>query len=249
MTMTDPKTIDEWLTKNTHTTMAEAAAKLHYGPNEQAIAAGDWEKIKNSDPSYYAAIQTNLHQADSRGVERFAQEIVGNWIIEDIMLKLINEGKVVQVKCRLNGADKFRRLLSAKCVTEDPDYEVEIGGRVIRVELITDYSGWWKRHEVISLRDRKFNNLSKMNALVLCVDMSDRTFSVFDPANCSAAITTSPEWGNKVCMNVDCSGFGWMPLGPNAMCRALKDGMDAKYGPDTSFVYTPEYMAQERTRD
>jgi hypothetical protein len=218
--MTKADAIDEWLKKNCNKSVADAAKYFGYGVEEQLIASKDWEAIKNDHKLYYMAIVTNGHQADNRTPEEFAEMLIANWVIEDIMAKMMRKGGL---EVNLSGADKNRHILTDRFVTEQPDFEVVTDkGYRSYVELVTDYGLYWKRNGYATFRDKKYNSCRNSNSLILAISMTDLTFTIIDPNNADAESTFSQEWGGKPCTNVRLDGYRWYPLSSHNLSEIIK---------------------------
>lgn len=119
------------------------------------------------------------HKRDSRSAEEYGRELLVNWLLEDVIVSILENDSTITVN--RSGEDANREFLEN--TTADPDLEVSIGAEEYLVEIIVDYTGFWKRSGNIDLRDNKYNHLQKStNGLVMGIDFDDNTVFIDKPS-------------------------------------------------------------------
>ena len=137
------------------------------------VLKGDEEQLKAKFPDIYRNIISCAYAADKRTPMQYAKDLVMAWLFEAyVMENLKNQGLHVY----RNGGDKDLTILSQKRVNTDSDLLAE--GR--RVELISNYTSYWKRNGCFELRDSKLSHLQREKALVIGVSTNYDNYLLID---------------------------------------------------------------------
>ena len=119
-------------------------------------------ELRSKHKDVYDNIMSCVYAADERRPMEYAKDLIIAWIFEAyVMENLKKQG----LRVYRNGGDKDLSILSQKKVSTDSDFLVE--GR--RVELISNYTDYWKRNNCFELRDSKLQHLKDRKSLVLGV--------------------------------------------------------------------------------
>lgn len=62
----------------------------------------------------------------------------------------------------MHGVDRTRRILASSQTSTVSDFLITRDGVEIKLELMNDYTGYWRRYNVLHLRDFKFNQLKNL---------------------------------------------------------------------------------------
>ena len=115
------------------------AIELNYSESNKVILSGDDIKLKNNYPVVYENLKSCGHNRDSRTIMQYGQDLVASWIFEDDLLKkLITLGLSIEGA----GADRERQILTNSRVSSSSDFLISLNGREVKLELMTDYSGY-----------------------------------------------------------------------------------------------------------
>ena len=107
------------------------------------------------------------HHKDSRSSLYYAIDLIFGWLAEDVIyLALLNK----DIELKFNGSDARREILSASNVSATSDYTISIENRIIELELMIDWNGYWSRKDVCDVRSSKIDRLSKNRGIFLGVD-------------------------------------------------------------------------------
>tara|TARA_B000000565_G_scaffold124849_1_gene94232 strand:- start:2181 stop:2894 length:714 start_codon:yes stop_codon:yes gene_type:complete len=113
----------------------------------------------------YLDSKTNLsHFKDKRSNIEYAIDLVLGWLSEDIIISYLREKNI---KCDLNGRDKYREFLSPKYISAQPDIQIKTNERYRTLEIMNDWNDYWIRSDKLDLRDNKFLKLSNEKSLLL----------------------------------------------------------------------------------
>lgn len=125
---------------------------------------------------------TSKNNRDIRTVKQFARNIIINWIVEDLLLMKLNKNNVYEFK--LNGTDKNRKFNKNVSTKSDFSFyknDVKIGN----VELVTQYSNFFKNNRYIDLRYNKLSNMlnNNKNEFIMILDLFDKSCHVVNINN------------------------------------------------------------------
>jgi len=152
------------------------AKEYNYSNSNIYILENNFKKLQIEYPNIWEALQTCKHQRDKRTVEEYAKDLVSSWVYEDTLLSYLKDSFEID----LFGADKERKILSNSKVSNDSDFCIEKSGKLVSVELVNSYTNYWKSHQRIDLRDNKFEKLQSKKAILLCIDIYNKEFYLFD---------------------------------------------------------------------
>ena len=159
------------------------------------------------------------HKKDSRSAIQYAEELLRGWVIEDVLrTELASQGLPVE----LSGEDKEREFLEE--TTADADLVLQNDGNTTHIEVVSDYTGFWKRTGNADLRDNKFNQIkSHDETLLLGIDFDSNTVFVVDPETVPSDYMQSHPYWNKPAYRLDVSAtpFVELPELPNQISELL----------------------------
>lgn len=134
------------------------------------------------------------HHRDSRSAYEYGQELITNWLFEDIIALILCQDSELQIT--KTGKDSNRTFLSNP--TADPDLTVTFQNTDYEIELVADYSGFWSRNGVIDLRDAKFDKiLNTENSMLMGVDFESSETLIGIPEQMEVSYTESHPFWNK----------------------------------------------------
>ena len=137
------------------------------------ILNDDEQGLKTNYSEIYKNILSCGYAADKRSPMEYAKDLVIAWLFEAyVMENLMRCGLDV----RRNGGDKDLLILNQNKVNTNSDFI--INGR--KVELISNYTSYWKRNGCFELRDGKLNHLSRSNSLVIGVSTNYDKYLLID---------------------------------------------------------------------
>lgn len=210
--------IRSWIASHGSLSPAEVAKDLGYDEKNILIIDGRWNLLKQKYPEYWEAILSNQHQADRRAPEKWAETMTYNWLLEDIMMRLLNNAGV---KCRRSGIDKDRSILNSTNVSGTPDFIIsDFNGHHRYMEMNFNSNDYWKSTGNMDLRDNKYRNLVNSNSLLFSICLSDSTFVILDPSYMPAKENFLQNFG-KFGTTLDLRGTRWQRL----LSKNLKDAI------------------------
>lgn len=157
--------------------LVSLAQSLNYSDSNILILKGEEKKLQVEYPGVYRNIISCKHNRDSRTPLEYAQDLVASWLFEDY---LIDQLKKAGLQISHAGADKKREILSARNVSANSDSEVTYKGKTRLLEIMTDYSGFWKRNGLIHLRDSKYEKLERTKSLFIGFSTVDSKYALYD---------------------------------------------------------------------
>lgn len=135
------------------------------------------------------------HKMDSRTPTEYGAELFRGWIVEDILVDLINTDSS-SVEASVNGEDSERELLED--TSPDADLSVVYNGDSRPVEVVTDYTEYWTRNGEMDFRDWKIQSIKDEDGLILAVDVTKQEVFIIDPQTISAEyIDSHKPYGGK----------------------------------------------------
>lgn len=159
--------------------IVEIAKKYKYAEENILILQNDITKLKEKFPVTYKVIEECEHRRDSRTAISFFQDLICSWLFEDIvLLNLKKEGLDIS----LDGCSA-RKIMPDKDITAESDFILQYNGLSYHIELVQDYTGFWKREKLCDLRDNKINKIKEQNSILLGIDMINKKFFIYSNAN------------------------------------------------------------------
>lgn len=110
---------------------------------------------------YFIELKNN-YSMDKRNEIKYISELVRGWVLEDLIIHYSKNLK-------LNGKDKKRKILNK--TSSKPDF-INTKNNT-KIDLYTDYTGYWKNKERLEIKKTKYNEL-KNNGLLLCLDLKNK---------------------------------------------------------------------------
>jgi len=158
----------------------EMAQKLGYPASTVLALQRDLEAIKVIDEEQYNRILSCKYLADKRTLIDYARDIVASWVFEDYIFETLKNNTF---SIELAGADKLRKFLSSSKTSAQSDFLIKYNGVSIKLELMSDYTGYWHKQKRIDLRDAKYNKLIKEQSLFLGLCVLSGEFTLIDFRN------------------------------------------------------------------
>ena len=122
------------------------------------------------------------------------------------------------------GADKNREILPNVKVSSSSDCEVTYKGRTRGLEIMNDYTGWWKKTHHIDLRDQKYSKIVRTESLFLGVSNSDNTYVLIEKMSTfpSKFIAAHAPYGFKPAYQLTITDKDLKPLDFSAIANQIK---------------------------
>lgn len=114
------------------------------------------------------------HLKDRRSNEEYALDLILGWAVEDAMRDIFNE--TLHLNTSLNSADKNREFLTSPEASSD--FIIYHNDQEHYVEIISDYTGFWRNTSRVHLRDKKFLNLKAEDGILLGIDYRNSSFLI-----------------------------------------------------------------------
>lgn len=157
--------------------LVKVAQRLGYAQDNLLILQGDIQSLQNLFPETYRNIMSCRHHRDNRTPLEYAQDLVASWLVEDSFLNVLNSNGL---QATLDGADRNRRILANVRTSASSDFTVSYNGNSRKLELMTDYTGYWSRTGLLDLRDSKYQSLTTEQSLFLAVSTTSKEFALYD---------------------------------------------------------------------
>ena len=164
-------------------------------------------RIVGLDPTWDEAHDNKLakllpgtaHHRDARSLKEYAESLVRNWLVEDLIYYML---KGYKLNVKKEGSDSKRQLLEGKAVSGAPDLKVE-DKKNLWIEVIASYTPYWEKQGVYDLRDKKLIGLKNKSkddpTVVLGVSLHNKQFFM-QSIDSSLETLDETEWekfGNK----------------------------------------------------
>jgi hypothetical protein len=156
------------------------AKELNFSESNICILQDNEENIKKTFPEVYKNILSCSHHRDARTPIQYARDLVASWLFEDYIMQVLNKSGINII---LSGSDRNREILPNKRVTTESDYLIQFGTNKIHLELMSNYTNFWKKTNKLHLRDAKYKKMSESGAVMLCVSPIDKYFFIIDFRN------------------------------------------------------------------
>lgn len=190
----------------------DIAQKYQYSEPNLLLLSGQDEELRKAFPDVYENIQTCDHNADTRSPMDYARDLVASWVVEDWFLRLLTDAGC---EASAAGTDRNRNILPGGEVSSASDFRVLYQGRELCVELLCDYTGFWRRHGKIDLRDDKYQHLRRERALVFGADALWQRAILLDMGEEIPGIIqveSYKPYGGKPAVRVPCGEEEFFPL-------------------------------------
>ena len=137
-----------------------------------------FNKLQNKNEDYIIKKCASLkHHMDRRSPLDYGLDLLYGWIIEDIIEKLLfNNGFDVFI----SSADADREFLPSKLIKANSDFHISKKGVEREVEILVDWKETWSKYNHLDLRDNKYLNLKKNNAILFGVAPQSNNFLIID---------------------------------------------------------------------
>ena len=168
------------LTKFFNESLVDIAKQLNYSNSNIIILEGKEIELKNNYPDVYKNILTCVHNRDNRTPFEYARDLVSSWVFEDYLISLLNENGL---STRHAGNDKKRVILSSRNIGSESDTILTFNSKDYHVEIVNDYTGFWKKTGKLHLRDSKYEKLKQENSHLLAFSIKDKLFAIIHIGN------------------------------------------------------------------
>ncbi|MBO06612.1 MAG: hypothetical protein CMI58_06225 [Parcubacteria group bacterium] len=122
------------------------------------------KKLSYEIYEYVEKICSLAHHRDSRKAYEYGIDLILGWLIEDaVLIFLEDSGK----KAILSGQDRYRKFLSARKISTQPDICIQLSSGNRMLEVFSDWKGTWRNQNHADLRDNKYNKLKEKKAILL----------------------------------------------------------------------------------
>lgn len=165
--------------------LAVIAKKLNYSQANILVLEGKEYELKERYPQIYENIYSCGHHADHRTPMEYAKDLVASWIYEDFIIEELKDNGKFEVE--LDGADKNREILPNVKTSTNSDYLISNGKIKLKLELMTDYKGYWDKTSKLDLRDFKYKKMRDSKSLLLAVSVASASFYIYDFRNTISA--------------------------------------------------------------
>lgn len=153
--------------------------KLNYDEDIIQVLLMTDEREITENRGLYSKLLTLTHNRDNRSILQFAQEIIGSWICEDFIKRILE--KFNNVKLIHNGSDANRTFQYANRVSSNSDFIIEFPNGVKRnLELQISLTDYYDRVPEVFIRDNKLQKMINNEALFLVVDLHSEYMYLWD---------------------------------------------------------------------
>lgn len=198
----------------------QVAVELGYDEDNILILRGDQRTLEDEYPITYRNMVSCLHHADRRTPLQYAQDLVASWLIEDYFLSSLTSR---YYDITLDGADRNRKILSSARTSASSDFLINIAGKQIKLELMNDYTGFWRKQQVLHLRDAKYLQLQRSGSLFIAIAVPTGEFAIYDFSKDIPAryLSSHPLYGGKPAYEIQIPRTMLMPIESNNMEMAI----------------------------
>lgn len=198
----------------------EVAEQFGYDEDNLLILSGNEQRLRQLYPETYRNLIGCRHNADRRTPMEYGQDLVASWMIEDYFLAVLSSD---HYDLALNGADRNRKILPRARISASSDYMITAPGIRIRMELMNDYTGFWRKTHRLHLRDAKYWQLRQSGSLFIAISTPTREFAIYDfrqeiPA---AYIPSHPAYGGKSAYELQIPSTALQKIAGDRMERAI----------------------------
>ncbi len=198
----------------------QVAAEFGYDEDNILILRGDQQTLEIEYPITYRNMISCVHHADRRTPLQYAQDLVASWLIEDYFMRSLTSHYYT---ISLDGADRNRKILSSARTSASSDFLICMGDKQIKLELMNDYTGFWRKQQVLHLRDAKYVQLEKAQSLFIAIAVPTGEFAIYDfSKNIPARYLPSHFlYGGKPAYELQIPRTSLIPIVDNNMERAI----------------------------
>lgn len=166
------------------------------------------DSLYKEDIDYLNQKLNLFHLKDKRTPQEYACDLILGWVIEDAVYDLLKE---IGAEPKLESGDKLREFLRRPAAS--PDLKIRTGNSFVKLELVEDFTGYWKKNERIELRDNKYDNIKKEHGIILGLDFKEKRFFLL-PAENSEAKKIESHWpyGGKPAYSINLEKVNWFDL-------------------------------------
>lgn len=197
------------------------ARSMKYPESSICVLGCNESELKDKFPLVYENLLSCSHNRDKRGVMEYGRDLVASWLFEDYIIHGLSE---CGLEIGKNGTDRNREILSSNNVSHTSDCTVRVNGKERCVELMCDYSGWWKRTGNVDLRDHKYEVMAQENSMLLGISFADKSyFLIGDMASEKAQyIPQHKPYGNKPAYRINVTENDLKPIDFNKISDEIR---------------------------
>ena len=201
--------------------LVSVAEKLNYPQSSIAVLKGDIKTLQEQYSQTYRNLLSCSHNKDKRDFLRYGQDLVASWLFEDyLMWELYNAG----LSIKSSATDRQREILPNLKISSSSDCEVSYEGKSVGLEIMNDYTGWWRKTKEIDLRDNKYNKIVETKSLFLGISNSDKLYILItDMASYqSSFIPSYRPYGNKPAYKIFITENDLKPIDFKEIAKQIK---------------------------
>lgn len=198
----------------------KVAAELMYTDDNILILSGKETELKERYPDIYSNMMSCRHQADGRPSLEYAKDLVASWLIEDYFSTILQSH---YYSLELSGADRNRKILPSARTSASSDYLIRTNDISIKLELMNDYTGFWRKTHKLHLRDNKYIQLKKSGSLFIAIATPSSEFALYDFRETIPAryIPEHRSYGGKPVYELDIPSSMLIPITKTSMKQEI----------------------------
>lgn len=200
--------------------LIEKAKSFNYPESSICILEGNEDKLKNEFPEAYLNLHSCGHHKDKRTSMEYGRDLVASWLFEDLLIDSLQR---TGISIKGAGTDKNREVLSNAKVSASSDCIVSFNGKQRFLELMSDYTGYWKKNNKMELRDSKFAKMQESKSLFLGISTVDNKYVLLDMSD-EFDFTFIPSYflyGGKPAYSIKLPKESMKPLDFNALAKDI----------------------------
>lgn len=125
-------------------------------------------------------LRANPYLTDRRHTEEYAFDVALGWLEEELLISALENVLPEEAAVHRIGVDAHREFLSLN-IRATADVGLELGDRMLRVDLFVDHKGTWRRNRGMDLKKGKLGHFRKGKLdVVLGLDLLARRFHLVD---------------------------------------------------------------------
>ena len=169
----------------------ELAQGFNYPASSLCALTGKEVALQEMYPETYSNLVSCSHHGDHRTPIEYGQDLVASWIFEDCLMRELSSAGLQIEKA---GADKHREILPSSEVSTTSDFIVFNQGRSRGLEVMCDYTGYWRKKHLVDLRDDKYDKIVETGSIFLGIATSDRLQIISDDITVFPSVRIPRHW-------------------------------------------------------
>ena len=131
--------------------------------------------VENPRLTLYLMDSCDLDLRDERTPSDYGREVMRGWLVEDCLASALRSRGLDVTMC---GSDKNREFFTVNKGMTPNTPDLIVNNRYI--EVVTDWTGWWKRKDRVDLRLNKVDMLYGYGAILIGVCPKNETLLMID---------------------------------------------------------------------